>query len=116
MKYKVIFHINEPEKWQVLLANVTNLLKDMGTEVQVRVLANGPSVKAYTEPDKIEKMRPLAEQGVKFLACRNSIKALCSGGDVCIDESKLAEFIEIVPAGVSELTKRQAEGYAYIKP
>ncbi|RME69799.1 MAG: hypothetical protein D6778_00080 [Nitrospirae bacterium] len=116
MAYKVVFHINEPEKWPVLLGNVTNLLKDMGKDVEVRVLANGPSVKAYADEETIEKMKPLAEQGVKFLACRNSLKAFCSGGDVCIDEESLPDFVEVVPAGVSELTKRQAEGYAYIKP
>lgn len=116
MPYRVVFHINEMEKWPVLLGNVTNLLKDMGKEVEVRVLANGPSVKAYADPETIEKMKVLAEQGVRFLACRNSLKAFCSGGDLCIDESSLPGFVDVVPAGVSELTRLQAEGFAYIKP
>ncbi len=115
--FKVIFHINETEKWDVLLGNVTNLLKDMGSDnIEVRVLANGPSVGAYADDAKLQKMKELAEKGVKFLACRNSVKNLCSGGQICISEDSLPEFITIVPAGVSELVRRQAEGFAYIKP
>ena len=40
--YKVIFHITELEKWDSLLANVSNLLKEMSdVQVEIEVLANG---------------------------------------------------------------------------
>jgi hypothetical protein len=114
---KVIFHINEVERWDIALGNITNLLKDVGEEnVDVRVLANGQAVLAFSEESKIQRMKELSDRGVRFLACRNSLRNLCSTSDVCISEEHLPEFIGVVPAGITELIKRQSEGYAYIKP
>jgi intracellular sulfur oxidation DsrE/DsrF family protein len=46
--FKVIFHINESNKWNTLLANVSNLIKDLGNEnVTIEVLANGSAVTEY---------------------------------------------------------------------
>lgn len=115
-KLKVLFHVNENEKWDMALANAANLLKDIGPEgADAVVLANGPSVAAYVDDRKISVMEGLASQGVTFLACRNSLKKMCEGG-LCITEEGLPKFITVIPAGVTELARRQAEGYAYIKP
>ncbi len=116
-RLKVIFHINEPDRWDVALGNITNLLRDVGQEnVEVRVLANGPAVLAFSDDEKMDRIRELSVMGVRFLACRNSLKNICSTSEVCITEEALPDFIGVVPAGITELIKRQAEGYAYIKP
>lgn len=116
-KLKVIFHVNNPERWETALGNITNLLKDVGDGgADVIVLSNGPSVQAYADSDKVDKMKTLAEKGVVFKACRNSLKNLCSGGNICLNEENLPEFVQVVPAGITELIRRQAEGYAYVKP
>lgn len=116
-KLKVIFHVNEPGKWDVAIGNVTNLLNDTGDDaVESVILANGPSVEAFTDTAQVEVMKELASRGVTFLACRNSLKKLCSQGSTCISEEFLPEFIQVVPAGVTELIRRQAAGFAYIKP
>ncbi|MBF0339030.1 MAG: DsrE family protein [Nitrospirae bacterium] len=116
-KLKVIFHVNEPEKWEVALGNVTNLLRDVSPDkVEVRVLANGPSISAFADEARLSAMQGLAEAGVKFLACRNSLNKLGCAGDVCINPENLPPYIEVVPAGITELIKRQAEGFAYVKP
>ncbi len=116
-KLKVIFHINDPSRWETAIGNITNLLKDVEDDgADVIVLTNGPSVRAYADNDIIEKIKLLADRGVRFRACRNSLKNLCAGGEVCINEDSLPDFIEVVPAGITELIKRQMEGYAYVKP
>jgi hypothetical protein len=56
------------------------------------------------------RIRHLAKQGVKFLVCANLLKHL----EIPTDE--LAPGVEIVPAGVSELVKKQSDGWAYIRP
>lgn len=114
-KLKVVFHINENEKWPVVLSNVKNLIKDMGEEnIIIKVIANGVAVSCYMpEPDNqrvIRNVEELSAIGVVFIACRNSLMGNR------IDEKTLSDTIEIVPAGVTELVKRQSEGYAYIKP
>lgn len=116
-KLKVLFHVNEVDRWGIALGNITNLLIDVGEgNADVIVLANGPSVSAYADAEKIEMMRGLSEKGVRFLACRNSLKKMCSDNVICINEETLPSFIGVVPAGITEIIKRQHEGYAYVKP
>jgi intracellular sulfur oxidation DsrE/DsrF family protein len=55
-------------------------------------------------------MISVSQLGVQFVACRNSLV-----GNK-IDEKVLPGFVKVVPAGVTELIKKQSEGYAYIKP
>jgi len=116
-KLKVLFHINELEKWDTALGNMINLLKDAGEDaVDAVVLANGPSVNAYGIDNKLSVMKGLSERGVRFLACRNSLRKMCSSGDSCINEENLPSFIETVPAGITAIIKIQSDGYAYVKP
>jgi intracellular sulfur oxidation DsrE/DsrF family protein len=116
-RLKVLFHINELERWDTALGNIINLLKDVGEEaVDVVVLANGPSVNAYGNDNKLSVMKGLSERGVRFLACRNSLRKMCASGDTCINEESLSSFIETVPAGITAIIKIQSDGYAYVKP
>lgn len=116
-KYKVVFHINESNKWYNLLANVNNLTKDLGKDnVIVEVVANGAAVADYVSDSEkgdnifINKVSDAINFGVKFMACKNSLVANK------IDEKLIPEFITVVPAGVTELVKKQTAGYGYIKP
>lgn len=116
-KLKVLFHINENEKWKILLGNIANLLMDAGQQnVYAIVLANGHSVYGYSDPEKLSQMEQLSARGVKFIACRNSLKNMCDEGVACMKEELLPPFIGIVPAGITEIIRRQQDGYAYIKP
>ena len=64
-RLKVLFHINELERWDTALGNIINLLKDVGEDaVDAVVLANGPSVNAYGNDNKLSVMKGLSEMGV----------------------------------------------------
>ncbi len=116
-KLRVLFHVNDPDRWGIAFGNITNLINDVGEDnVDTVVLANGPAVAAYADAEKVETMRGLSERGAKFLVCRNSLKKMCSGGAVCISEESLPPFVSVVPAGITEIIKKQHEGYAYVKP
>jgi intracellular sulfur oxidation DsrE/DsrF family protein len=116
-KLKVLFHLNETEKWQAALGNITNLLNDAGHEnVDVVVVANSFAVYGYTDPEKIAIIEEQSKAGVHFLACRNSLRSMCQEGIACVREDLLPSFISIVPAGITEIVKRQRDGYAYVKP
>jgi len=128
-KLKVLFHVNEPERWQRTLLNASNFIKDVGQEnADIEVVANGAAVSAYVDNCQIagsdcktaascgkasgelhEEMKKLAKMGVRFVACRNAL------GMHSLDENMLPPFITVVPAGITEIAKKQAEGYAYIK-
>ena len=114
-KYKAIFHLDEPSKGRAdqVVGNITNLLNDLGDEnVEVELLANGGGVRALTNgPEgQADPVELLAKRGVRFVACQNSLEHLNMGQDDLLD------LVEVVPAGVSELVKKQAEGWAYIRP
>jgi intracellular sulfur oxidation DsrE/DsrF family protein len=116
-RLKVLFHINELDRWDTALGNIINLMKDAGEDaVDAVVLANGPSVNAYGNENKLSEMKGLSERGVRFLVCRNSLRKLCASGDVCIKEDNLSPFIEVVPTGITAIIKIQSDGYAYVKP
>ncbi|MCL6638892.1 MAG: DsrE family protein [Firmicutes bacterium] len=112
-KLKAIFHVNETENWKKTLINVTNFVNDVGEgNAEVEILANGAAVLFYTgeEEDRYEQMKRLAGRGVQFLACRNALKMHSLG------EESLYPFVRTVPAGITEIVRRQGEGFAYIKP
>ncbi len=114
-QYRVIFHVNDDEEAQVNEAfnNLRNLLDDLGAEnVEAELLANGRAVRALCKDQESNalRIRNLGGQGVRFAACANSLQHLR------IDPADLAAGVEIVPAGVSELVKKQMEGWAYIHP
>ncbi|BCV22196.1 DsrE family protein [Moorella sp. Hama-1] len=130
-RLKVLFHVNESSRWEVVLTNLANFLHDVGEgQAAIEVVANGEAVSVFgiscfvaggnaggsscgtgtTRGTPVEKMEQLAAKGVNFIACRNALKGQS------IPEDSLPGFITVVPAGITEIVRRQAEGYAYIKP
>lgn len=110
---KVIFHVDEIEKWPMNLTNLENLMVAYEKETsEVRILANGPAVQSLVKNDSeiSTRMRALNEQGVVFVACNNALNMFD------IKKEDIFDFVEVVPAGVVELIDRQAEGFAYIRP
>jgi len=113
---RVVLHIDEVERWDLVLTNVANLIKAYEEGgVQVEVLANAAAVKGYLSNCAqtgalSDRMNELSGRGVRFVACNNALKANN------IKTGELLKYVEVVPAGVRELVERQKEGYAYIRP
>ncbi len=115
---KVVFHVNETDKWPSVVSNVTNILaysKETGEQFVIDVVANGEAVIELSEKTAhikglCESLRELSIQNVRIFSCRNAMRKYS------VDEKELYQFVTAVPAGVVALIQRQAEGYAYIKP
>lgn len=109
--YKVIFHVNEIAKALMTLNNIKNLKADL-QDAQVELLTNAEGVtmllKSQFQLDPL--IKALHAQNVVFAACANTLR------DMNIPRESLFDFVQIVPSGVGELVKKQAEGYVYIKP
>ncbi|MCU7935497.1 MAG: DsrE family protein [Candidatus Thiodiazotropha sp. (ex Dulcina madagascariensis)] len=129
---KVVYHINydNPKQQAGALRNIQNHINAVGAEnLQLRVVLHGNGLALLLEPDALERLKKfkhanatdlmtakvdgLKSQGVEFKVCANTIK----GRKVDL-ESDLYNVSEtdIVPSGVAEVAKLQAEGYTYIKP
>jgi len=114
-QYQVIFHLDEEpqEKVTFVLNNILNLLDDLGSQnVDVELLVNGPAVKAFTAEENpiSELISKVLDQNVAIALCNNALNLF-----ELKPEGMLADVI-VVPSGVGELVRKQAEGWAYIRP
>ncbi|GAA0106234.1 DsrE family protein [Paraclostridium sordellii] len=111
---KIILHVNQLDRWSMALGNIENLL-NLDPKITLEMLVHGEAIINYTKEKSIalniyDKLKLFSHKGVRFTACNNTLKKL----DISSDQ--LCEFIEVVPAGVMELAKKQSEGFCYIKP
>ncbi len=114
-KFRAVFHLDEsiPTQVNLVLGNIANLLADLAGEgVEVELVANADGITAFlkTETTYIGQIQPLAAREVRFCLCANSMRQRGLNPEVFV------EAAEIVPSGVSELVKKQALGWAYIRP
>ena len=108
--FKVIFHVDELEKWLLVMENARNFLA-IEPDAKIEILANSEAVKFLAhEAKESEIFDELAGNHVVFAACHNAMEKFA------IPAGALAEDVVIVPAGVVELAKKQGQGYAYIRP
>ncbi len=112
-KINVLFHIDEMSKWQLVLSNIKNLIKEMGQDLEIiEVIANSEAVSFYKKDYREfkDKVKDLLENKVLFCACANSLRALDIELNAC------ETYIVLVPSGVAEITRKQVAGFVYIKP
>jgi intracellular sulfur oxidation DsrE/DsrF family protein len=113
--YKALFHLATSRRSTAdeALGGIRRLLNDLGPDqVEVELVANADGVIIYLPALKVytERIELLARSGVRFVACANSLRSMG------LEREQLLELVEVVPSGVGELTRRQAEGWAYIRP
>jgi uncharacterized protein len=112
-KYKVIFHVDENNKMYMALKNIDNLIKDLGEDkVEVELLANSEAVSHMSiDSNKyVDEIRRLAQKGIRFAVCNNSLNAFR------IEKQQVIAEAVIVASGIGELVIKQANGWSYIRP
>lgn len=114
MAVRIVFHVDELEKWEMVLGNLSSVVRaaDMAAS-RVEVVANSGAVRQYLTDAPARaaaEMGRLADAGVRFAACHNALVGLG------IHSEQLLPFVEVVSSAVLELALRQSEGYAYIRP
>lgn len=114
MTYRVLFHLNESStgKWIMALRNIENLIVDLGESLEVELVAHGEGIALlYKMPNHFsDRIAQLAAKGVRFAACANTLR------QQNLTKEFLLDIAELVPSGVGELVRKQAEGWTYIKP
>ena len=131
-KQKVVYHINydNPKQQAGALRNIQNHINAVGAEnLDLKVVLHGNGLALLLEPDSladvpkfkfanaddqmIARIDNLKGQGVNFHVCANTVR----GRKVDLERDLYdVEKADVVPSGVAELAKLQAEGYTYIKP
>ncbi|QGT78120.1 hypothetical protein GM160_03975 [Guyparkeria halophila] len=114
---RVALQISDPNPFkQTLVLNVAhNLLKFYGPDrVDIEVVAFGPGLRLlFADNAQAGRIATLADQGVRFSACKNTITNM---GKKLGHEPALNPNARIVPAGIVRLIKLNQAGYFVAKP
>ncbi|MFT8470904.1 MAG: sulfur reduction protein DsrE [Oenococcus sp.] len=104
---KVVFHIDELNKWETTKGNITNLLA-LKLDIEIRVVVNGQAILGYLVDENADFVSQ--HPSVTFQACQNAMNS----HDVKTDQLPLRT--KIVPSGVLAIIKAEEAGFGYIKP
>lgn len=103
---------NDPAKWNLALNNAKNLQEDVGAaNVDIEIVAYGPGIGMLKlESPTGSRIADAMKANVKVIACENTMR----GQKLTRDD--MLPAISYVPAGVTEIMKKQTEGWDYLRP
>jgi len=116
-KHRIVYQCNhaDTEYLQHILFSVGEMLRKYGDDIELVVAAFGPGLHLIARhperpiPAELQqKASSLAEYGVAFHACGNTMKAI---GWTAID---LRPYAKVVPIGVDDIMQLQEQGFAYM--
>ena len=99
---KVVFGISEAAKWDLVSANVRNILIE-DHNLEVAVVAYSEAVTIFVRED-LE-----LHEGVKYYLCNNAIISRE------VDRTKLPKTVEITNSGVYKILLLQEDNFRYIR-
>ena len=115
--HQVVYQCNKAdnEYYGHILFSAGEMVRKYGDDVEVIIAAYGAGIHLLGENpgrhvDKVhqERVKSLAQYGVRFHACGNTMKSL---GWSKID---LLDVAKIVPIGVDDIMQLQERGFSYI--
>lgn len=113
----VVYQFNkaDPQYHDHVIFSVGAMLRQYGDNIRIVVTAIGPGIHILLKQPKRpvsktirEKVASLADYGVEFHACGNTLKSLN------MTEKDLLPFVKLVEVGAADLMELQKQGYAYI--
>lgn len=112
--YRVVFSltVNDPHIWNGVFGNFRNIQRALGHQnVAIEMVVYGDAISMLRDDSLVSnKVEEALEEGVRIVACENTMKAKNIGKDSMLPN------IGYVPAGIVEIIKLQADGWAYVKP
>ncbi|MFN2476415.1 MAG: DsrE family protein [Chthoniobacterales bacterium] len=111
--HRVVFEVTMegPEQWTAVLNNVENLRSSLGPATEIEVVAHSKGLGMLVAKDNglTDRMKKLAEAGVVFAACENTMKKKN------VTKDQLVPFAKTTDSGVAEVIRKQEAGWSYIK-
>ncbi|MDZ7595964.1 MAG: DsrE family protein [Thiobacillus sp.] len=114
-KYVMQISDMDPDKQERILNVARNVLDAYPPgEAEVEIVAFGPGLRLLFENNvNAKRIDSLAQSGVKFSACGNTIKGMTK---LMGEAPKLNPVATVVPAGVVRIGQLSKQDYIYIKP
>jgi hypothetical protein len=116
-EHRIVYQCNkaDPDYLQHILFSAGELIRKYGDDVEVIVGVFGPGLHLIAKhpqrpipPELQQRAASLADYGVAFHACGNTMKSLGW------TEKNLLPFAKVVPIGVDDIMQLQEQGYAYM--
>jgi intracellular sulfur oxidation DsrE/DsrF family protein len=116
-KHKLVYQCNKAEYDYIahILFSVGEMLREYGDDIELVVTTFGPGVHLLGKkpgrpisPVHQDKVSSLADYGVSFHACGNTMKSLGW------TEKDLLDVAKVVPIGAVDLMELQEKGFSYI--
>ncbi len=114
--HNIIYQLNRADQdyHNAILHSVGELLRKYGDNVTIVVAVFGPGIhilakkpKREISPEVAERVKSLADYGVKFHACGNTMETLNW------TQQDMLPFAKVVKVGVADIMELQEQGYSY---
>lgn len=114
-KHRLVIQVtdNDPARWAMVLNNTKNAQVDMGgaDKIDIEIVTYGPGINMLKKDSSVgDRIAELVKSGVQVVGCENTMK------NMNLSKADMLTTIGYVPAGVTELMKKQEQGWAYIRP
>ena len=111
--HRIVFEVtmDGPEQWTAVLNNVENVRTALGSATEIEVVGHSKGLGMLIAMDNAlaDRMKKLADAGVVFTACENTMKKKN------VTKEQLVPFAKTTGSGVAELVRKQEAGWSYIK-
>ncbi|MGC1174205.1 DsrE family protein [Polaromonas sp.] len=113
-RHKMVIQVsdNDPAKWNLALNNAKNVQDDVGAaNVDIAIVVYGPGISMLKlESPTGARVAEAMKANVRIVACENTLRAQK------LTRDDMLPAIAYVPAGVTEIMKKQQDGWAYLRP
>lgn len=114
-KHRLLINVsdNDPAKWNMILNNAKNAQEDVGgaDKIDIQIVAYGPGIYMLKGDSPVgARIDEIVKTGVKVVGCENTMKVFK------MEKAEMRPTISYVPAAVTEIMRKQEEGWAYIRP
>lgn len=115
--HRIVYQCNkaDPDYQQSILFSAGEMIRKYGDDVEIVIAAFGPGIHLVGKrpqrpvpPELQQRASSLAEYGVAFHACGNTMKSLGW------TDTDLLPFAKIVPIGADDIMQLQEQGFAYM--
>lgn len=115
--HNIVYQFNKADQdyHNAVLFSASEMLRKYGDNITIVITAIGPGIHVLAKKPlrnvsehTRQKIKSLAEYGVKFHVCGNTMKTMKWSRD------DMLPFAEIVKVGAADLMELQEKGYSYI--
>ncbi len=113
-KQKLVIQMSDADaaKWNLALNNARNVQEELGADkVEIEIVAYGPGIGMLKMDSAVNtRITEATQAGVQVVACENTMR------NQKLAKADMHPEISYAPSGVTEIMRRQREGWSYLRP